>query len=655
MVTDIGPSTVETVADRDAVRYPFQRKGFYARGYHWAFYYASGEIYWRKSADGTPGSWGTANEITPGGETPEEGDEIAVWLDRHEEPAQNVHIVYADRNLDSHLWYRKGTIDVSGNLTWDAVWQIAVALEIGYSYSNLTICVDDTNGYPFIGYKRTLRTYPGDISEPKVTHCQTGTGTWTTFADFPYTLNTTDDDSWVCTVVPYSGDDIMAVYARDGNNILYDIYDITGDSWDGEEDTGVTLGDSVKTSVTSQRATASDAQLVHVAYCDGNDDLQHIRIEAAGVTGPTLIYASALAMAPSISTRIYGGDVNHYRTLYVFWTPITNEPQADYVCYKKSVDVGLTWTKEDGTAGVELWIDETGAELSGVDIASSYFEEQHHATLPESYLGILYTNEGASPDYVRFAGLEFADPDEDLLCKFEAQATAELLGKADVGQDSQDLLGRADVGQDSQDLLGRFEAQSTADLLGKADVGQDRQDLLGKADVGQDSQDLLGKADVGQDSQDLLGRFEAQSTAELLGKAVIRHVGTPVELLGKFEAQATADLLGRFEAQSTAELLGKFDVGQDSAELLSRFEAQATADLLGRFEAQATAELLARFEAQATAELLARFEAQATAELLARFEAQATADLPATFRMSTDDWIVQGVSVEAYIALRIVV
>ncbi|GAH52228.1 unnamed protein product, partial [marine sediment metagenome] len=98
-------------------------------------------------------------------------------------------------------------------------------------------CVDDTKGYPFIGYKRTLRTYPGDISEPKVTHCQTGTGTWTTFAGFPYDLNTTDDDSWVCTVVPHAGDDIMAVYARDGNNILYDIYDITGDSWDGEEDT----------------------------------------------------------------------------------------------------------------------------------------------------------------------------------------------------------------------------------------------------------------------------------------------------------------------------------------------------------------------------------------------------------------------------------
>ncbi|MCK4698639.1 MAG: hypothetical protein KAT53_10125, partial [Dehalococcoidia bacterium] len=520
MVTDIGSSTVETVADRDAVRYPFQRKGFYARGYHWAFYYASGEIYWRKSADGTSGSWGTANEITPVGETPEEGDEIAVWLDRHEEPAQKVHIVYADHNLDSHLWYRKGTIDVNGNLTWDAVWQIAVALEIGYSYSNVTICVDDTNGYPFIGYKHTLRATPSSNSKPMVTHCQTGTGTWSTFAGFPDVLNTTNDDTWICTVVPYSGDDIMAVYARDGNNILYDIYDITGDSWDGEEDTGVTLGDSVKTSVTSQRATVSDAQLVHVAYCDGNDDLKHIRIEAAGVTGPTLIYASGLAMAPSISTRIYGGDVNHYRTLYVFWTPITNEPQADYVCYKKSVDVGLTWTKEDGTAGVELWVDETGAELSGVDIASSYFEEQHHATLPESYLGILYTNEGASPDYVRFAGLEFADPDEDLLCKFETQSTADLLGKADVGQDSQDLFGKADVGQGRQDLLGRFEAQSTAELLGKG--------IIRHTGI---PRELVARCIIRHsNTEDLKANVEIVPWEDLYCKSIIRHTATPLNL-----------------------------------------------------------------------------------------------------------------------------
>jgi len=185
----------------------------------------------------------------------------------------------------------------------------------------------------------------------------------------------------------------------------------------------------------------------------------------------------------------------------------------------KSLDDGTSWTKEDGSAGVEQWLDETTEGLSGTFVLNSYFEEQHHLSKPEGYLGVLYTNRGESPDYVRWAGLAFADPDEDLLSKFEAQATA--------------------------DLLGRFEAQVTRDLLGKFET---------------------------QATAELLGKFEAQVTAELLSKAVIRNSDF-TELLGKFEAQATAELLGKFEAQAIAELLGKFEA-QATAELLGKFEAR---------------------------------------------------------------------------------
>jgi len=604
MVTDIGPSTVETVADMESTRYPFQRKGFYTRGYHFAFYYASNKIYWRKSADGN--TWGSATDITPSGTVPTEGAEIAVWLDRHEEPAHHPYIVYADHDTDSPIYFRRGTIDANGDLTWDAVWQTAVALAVGVSYRNLTICVDDTNGYPFISYTQTIRADPSSDSRPRVTHSQQMDGTWSTLAGFPDIMNATNDESWVCVVVPYNGVYVMAVYARDSNEIKYDIYNITGDSWAGETGAGVVIGaDATKLSVTSQRAgkMAAQPRRVHIAFCYTDENLNHISIDDGGVTGPTLIYSSALAMGPSISTRIYGGAVNNYRTLYVFWTPITDEPTADYVCYKKSVDDGANWTKEDGGVGVELWVDETGAGLSGTNTASSYFEEQHNPTLPEGYIGLLYTNQGASPDYVRWAGLEFADPDEDLLCKAEIKnnSFAELLGKFEA--------------QDSAELLGRFESQASAELLGRFEA--------------QAIAELLGKFDVGQDSAELLGRFEAQAIAELLGKFGIKQASA--ELLGKFEAQAIAELLGRFEAQAIAELLGKFDVGQDSAELLGRFEAQASAELLGKFEAQAIAELLGRFEGQAIIEL------------------------PCSFRLSTDNWIVQGVSVEAYIALTIVV
>jgi len=49
---------------------------------------------------------------------------------------------------------------------------------------------------------------------------------------------------------------------------------------------------------------------------------------------------------------------------------------------------------------------------------------------------------------------------------------------------STDLPGKAEVGQNSADLLGKFNvSQATAELLGKLDVGQKSAELLGKAEV----------------------------------------------------------------------------------------------------------------------------------------------------------------------------
>ncbi len=532
MVSTIGPSTIHTIATASAVRYPFQRKGFYARGYHFAFYVRANKLYWQRSTDGI--TWDGENDITPAGEVPGDGGEFCVWLDRHEEPAHHPHIVYADEDTDSPLYYRRGTIDVNGDLTWDqnggdpTLWITVVSESLGRSYRYPTICVDDTSGRPIVGYLEYYRGTPAS-SVPWVRASDALDGTWNLVNTKQ--ISTTTDASWVTVVVPYQGVYIMALYTRHPSQLIkYDIYNFTGNNWAGEQSAGVLIGaDSAKWSVTSQRAVkVPSVRRVHVAYCDPNNRLQYISIDdVAPVTGPVLIYDSNLAMGPAISTRIFGGDVNPYRTLYVFWTPTSDQPTQDVVAYAKSIDDGANWTNEAGGVGPQDWVDETSGELAGTNIASVYFEEQHHVSLPEGYIGLLYTTEGASPEFIRFASLEFADPDEDLLCKFEAQASAELFGK--------------------------------------------------------------------------------------------------------------------FEAQASAELLGKFVVGQDSAELLGKFEAQAIAELLGRFEAQAIVELLGRFEAQATAELLGKFEGQATVEL------------PCGFRLSTDHWIVQGVSVEAYIRLQVVV
>jgi len=150
----------------------------------------------------------------------------------------------------------------------------------------------------------------------------------------------------------------------------------------------------------------------------------------------------------------------------------------------------------------------------------------------------------------------------------------------------------------------------------------------------QSYEDLLCKLVIRNASaSDLPSRFEAQAIAELLAKIAITH---SIELLAKFKAQATAELQGTFE------------VGQGSTELLGKAVIRhvgTPAELLGKAEV-----------GQGSAELLGKFEAQATADLLGKVVITHSIDLPCKFRTSIpNDWIVQGVSVEAYIALTIVI
>ena len=91
-----------------------------------------------------------------------------------------------------------------------------------------------------------------------------------------------------------------------------------------------------------------------------------------------------------------------------------------------------------------------------------------------------------------------------------------------VGWRRQDLRADFEVRQEtSQDLSAKFEAQVSLNLLAGLIVRhRSTAEVLGRFEVGQDSQDLLGKFEA-QATAELLGKFEAQATADLLGKTVI--------------------------------------------------------------------------------------------------------------------------------------
>ena len=194
----------------------------------------------------------------------------------------------------------------------------------------------------------------------------------------------------------------------------------------------------------------------------------------------------------------------------------------------------------------------------------------------------------------------------ELLCNaiIKNIGSAALYARAEVRQDSRDLLAKFEA-QDIQVLYAKSEVRQAdlGELYARAEVGQGSGELFAKAVVGQGSVELIGRGIVRNvGSADLLGKFEAQATAELLGRAVIGHPAFPVWLKAIFSIGLTnayrdlgssleigrtafAELLGRFEAQTTAELLGKAIVRNiGSAELLSKavIRHAGTAETFGK-------------------------------------------------------------------------
>jgi hypothetical protein len=269
----------------------------------------------------------------------------------------------------------------------------------------------------------------------------------------------------------------------------------------------------------------------------------------------------------------------------------------------------------------------------------------------------------------------------ELLGKAEVQQSdsAELLGKAGITHSTEllcnaiikntgsaALYARAEVRQDSKDLFAKFEAQDTQVLYAKSEIRQaDLGELYARTEVGQGSDELFAKAVVGQGSvelfgrgivrdvgsADLLGRFEAQATAELLGRTVIGHPAFPVWLKAIF-------LIGLTNAYQ--DLGSRLEIGRTAfAELLGRFEAQASAELLCKAEVKniGSAELLGKAVIRhvGTAETLGKavIKALSSADLGASVMVRVTKDSGTYFSFwDPSDWINEVVGVgQGFIAI----
>ena len=111
----IASSTVGTDSRSSAIRYPYQRKAFYANGRFWVFYSDGSNLVYRTSTDGA--TWSDATTVRA---TSYYGYYFSVWFD-----GTYVHYVCARGYMGEALFYRRGTANADGTITWSATEQQA--------------------------------------------------------------------------------------------------------------------------------------------------------------------------------------------------------------------------------------------------------------------------------------------------------------------------------------------------------------------------------------------------------------------------------------------------------------------------------------------------------------------------------------------------
>jgi len=357
------PSTVGTSTTNRAVGYAGQRKGFYAEGRFWLFYSDGTNAVFESTTDptdwsGTPTSIGSCTN----------GAYFAIFFD-------GTYVHYA-REYNYDLFYRRGTPNSNGTISWSAAEQ-AVLDGSSTNYYRFPYMTVDSNGYAWIG----ARYYNGTSYYPYVLKNANNNGTWST--DFSYKFSTTSQSGWRVNPVALTTGKIYVVCTADG---LASIGRLYNGGW-GSEETDVA---DYPTQYGHESCVVAYGDDVHFVY--NRRTTYQIRYNKRtygigwGANDVLIADSTEPNTTPSISV-----DSNGH--LYVFWQ---NEG-VDHVYYIKCVSG--TWDAE-----ATDWINE-----SVDDIGCGFVQNSFYCAY-ENYIGFSYMTKLASPYNVKFAYLSLEAP-----------------------------------------------------------------------------------------------------------------------------------------------------------------------------------------------------------------------------------------------------
>jgi hypothetical protein len=298
--------------------YSFQRKTFYANGRFWAFYSNGTNMVYCTSTDGL--TWTSPTTVR----FSSLGYRFSVWFD-----GTYLHYAYAD---NSQIYYRRGTPNSDGTITWSADEQIVSTTYNAALYPMVSV---DSNGYVWIGYNEYR--IAGAKYYPYVIKSGNNDGTWgTTPSGFPYQLSSPSNSEWYVSIIPLTTGKMLAIYAYTST--------IKAKKW-----TGSSWGSEVATTSSIYRGEA------HSAVAQGDD----VHLVFLKNTGYDILYTkytyssnsfgteiTLQASATSTSNPVISIDTST-NNLYVFWA---GYPTANHIYYRKyngtSWETAVDWIAE---------------------------------------------------------------------------------------------------------------------------------------------------------------------------------------------------------------------------------------------------------------------------------------------------------------------
>jgi hypothetical protein len=341
------------------------RKSFYANGRYWVFYSDATNMVYKTSLDGV--SWSLQTTIRAA----DSGNRFSVFFD-----GTYLHYAYSAETANTPIYYRRGTPNSNGTITWSAAEQTALAAVSTDTYNGPNISVA-TDGRAWIGYE--LYTTTGPARSPYVTRNNNTDGTWSVASGFPYQLRGqmgSIANPHCVEPVPLTTGYVFCVYGASG-------FTLRGKRWNGGWGTEKATTNAVLGS--NGYSAVNEGDDVHLCFVTGSNPDTVIYAKytygSDSFGGETTIQSSPNGGLPAVSLN------TTTNTLYCFWRNYNN---GTHIYYKKKTQAG-SW---DSTA--TDWIDESTDGLTASDRLTSFYKDY------SGKIGLVYMAKTSSPYKVRF-------------------------------------------------------------------------------------------------------------------------------------------------------------------------------------------------------------------------------------------------------------